>query len=111
MRLADKPFAVNIPVGVDGNGNVLAFTDAYINTVLEARAADREIAKRLTGLVLAGQVAGAINEAIKVAEFVPWPRRPPTCSHASLPRLTEAEPTRPRPPAQTERLGSSHPLP
>ena len=35
--LTDKPFAVNIPVGVEHNGEVLPFTDVYIRMVLAAR--------------------------------------------------------------------------
>src|SRR4051812_14997483 len=42
--LTDRPFAVNIPVGVDTDGEVLPFTDVYIRTVLEARAADSGLA-------------------------------------------------------------------
>ncbi|MBQ0923546.1 NAD(P)H-dependent flavin oxidoreductase [Saccharopolyspora endophytica] len=68
--LTDKPFAVNIPVGVDGDGNVLAFTDAYINTALEARAADDEIAKRLTVLTTSAGFPGKYVGPIKDAGMV-----------------------------------------
>lgn len=68
--LTDKPFAVNIPVGVDGEGNVLAFTDAYINTVLQARAADGEIAKRLTVLTTSAGFPGKYVGPIKDAGMV-----------------------------------------
>lgn len=65
--LTDRPFAVNIPVGVDGEGNVLAFTDTYINTVLQARSADRAIAERLTVLTTSagfpGKYVGPIKDA------------------------------------------------
>ncbi|WP_406691917.1 nitronate monooxygenase [Saccharopolyspora sp. ID03-671] len=68
--LTDKPFAVNIPVGVDGDGNVLAFTDAYINTALEARAGDSEIAKRLTVLTTSAGFPGKYVGPIKDAGMV-----------------------------------------
>ncbi|MGE0502043.1 MAG: NAD(P)H-dependent flavin oxidoreductase [Rhizobiaceae bacterium] len=45
--LTDKPFAVNIPVGVDKtSGEVLPFSAAYVTAVVEA-VRDAEIAKRL----------------------------------------------------------------
>lgn len=61
----DNPFAVNIPVGLDSNGQVLPFTDAYINAVLDARAADEEIAKRLTVLTTSAGFPGAYVTRIK----------------------------------------------
>lgn len=65
--LTNKPFAVNVPVGVDGNGEVLEFTDTYIKTALQAREDDVEIAKRLTVLTTSagfpGKYAGPIKDA------------------------------------------------
>ena len=46
--LTDRPFAVNIPVGVDHEGQVLPFTDVYIRAVLEARRSDAALARQLT---------------------------------------------------------------
>ena len=56
--LTDRPFAVNVPVGVDGNGTVLPFTDSYIRTALEARAADPALAERLTVLTTSAGFPG-----------------------------------------------------
>lgn len=45
--LTDRPFAVNIPVGVDkASGEVLPFSAAYVGAVVDA-VKDREIARRL----------------------------------------------------------------
>lgn len=63
----NNPFAVNIPVGIDSNGEVLPFTDIYINAALEARRTDREIARRLTVLTTSagfpGQYVGQIKDS------------------------------------------------
>ena len=56
--LTEHPFAVNIPVGVDANGDVLPFTDAYIRMVLAARAADAALARRLTVLTTSAGFPG-----------------------------------------------------
>lgn len=65
--LTDRRFAVNIPVGVDGNGVVLPFTDVYIRMVLDARRADAELARQLTVLTTSagfpGDYIGLIKEA------------------------------------------------
>lgn len=46
-QLTDKPFSVNIPVGVDkASGEVLPFSAAYVQSVVDA-VRDPEIAKRL----------------------------------------------------------------
>ncbi|MDB5971632.1 MAG: Nitronate monooxygenase [Hydrocarboniphaga sp.] len=44
--LTSQPFAVNIPVGVDGSGEVLPFTDTYIRLVLAMRREDSSLARR-----------------------------------------------------------------
>jgi len=63
--LTDRPFAVNIPVGVDADGDVLPFTDAYIDAVFAARRADSEIARRLTVLTTSAGFPGAYVGRIK----------------------------------------------
>lgn len=63
--LTDRPFAVNIPVGVDGDGAVLPFTEVYISTVLEARRSDAAIAQRLTVLTTSAGFPGPFIGPIK----------------------------------------------
>lgn len=64
--LTDRPFAVNIPVGVDSGGAVLPFTDVYLRAVLEA-SSDPEIGARLRVLTTSagfpGDYIGMIKEA------------------------------------------------
>ncbi|WP_051485462.1 NAD(P)H-dependent flavin oxidoreductase [Nocardioides sp. J54] len=68
--LTDRPFAVNIPVGVDAAGKVLPFTDSYIRMVLEARRADSEIARRLTVMTTSAGFPGDYVGMIKDAGMV-----------------------------------------
>nr|WP_200073101.1 nitronate monooxygenase [Saccharopolyspora sp. HNM0986] len=68
--LTDKPFAVNVPVGVDGDGKVLEFTDTYIKTALRAREEDDRIAERLTVLTTSAGFPGAYVAPIKDASMV-----------------------------------------
>lgn len=68
--LTDRPFAVNIPVGVDPQGKVLPFTDTYIRTVLEVRHADEAIAERLTVLTTSAGFPGDYIGRIKDAGLV-----------------------------------------
>jgi NAD(P)H-dependent flavin oxidoreductase YrpB (nitropropane dioxygenase family) len=56
--LTDRPFAVNIPVGVDANGDTLPFTDSYIRTVLAARQADSGLAAQLRVLTTSAGFPG-----------------------------------------------------
>jgi NAD(P)H-dependent flavin oxidoreductase YrpB (nitropropane dioxygenase family) len=63
--LTDRSFAVNIPVGVDGDGQVLPFTEVYIRTVLEARRSDAAIAQRLTVLTTSAGFPGPFIGPIK----------------------------------------------
>ncbi|TGD37046.1 NAD(P)H-dependent flavin oxidoreductase [Brevibacterium aurantiacum] len=66
-ELTDKPFAVNLPVGVDHDGTVLPFTDTYIRGVLEARKSDAALEKQLTVLTTSagfpGEYCGMIKDA------------------------------------------------
>lgn len=68
--LTESPFAVNIPVGIDSNGDVLPFTDTYINAVIAARQGDREIARRLTVLTTSAGFPGPYVTRIKDAGFI-----------------------------------------
>jgi len=68
--LTDRPFAVNVPVGVDANGEVLPFTDTYIRTALAARAADSAVAARLTVLTTSAGFPGAYVDVVHEAGMV-----------------------------------------
>ncbi len=68
--LTDRPFAVNVPVGVDGNGKVLPFTDTYIRTALRAREEDARIGERLTVLTTSAGFPGDYVTMIKDAGMV-----------------------------------------
>ncbi|MGK5172946.1 NAD(P)H-dependent flavin oxidoreductase [Geodermatophilus sp. CPCC 205761] len=68
--LTDRPFAVNIPVGVDGKGEVLPFTDVYVRTVLAAREADAGLAAQLRVLTTSAGFPGAYIPRIKDAGMV-----------------------------------------
>jgi enoyl-[acyl-carrier protein] reductase II len=63
--LTQKPFAVNIPVGISANGDVLPFTDVYIRAVLEARASDRQLERQLTVLTTSAGFPGSYVASIK----------------------------------------------
>jgi NAD(P)H-dependent flavin oxidoreductase YrpB (nitropropane dioxygenase family) len=63
--LTARPFAVNIPVGIDENGDVLPFTDAYIEAVLVARRADNGLAGQLSVLTTSAGFPGAYVRRIK----------------------------------------------
>jgi NAD(P)H-dependent flavin oxidoreductase YrpB (nitropropane dioxygenase family) len=68
--LTDRPFAVNIPVGVDAHGEVLPFTDVYIRTVLSARAHDSGLAAQLRVLTTSAGFPGKYVQLIKDAGMV-----------------------------------------
>ncbi|GAA1668858.1 2-nitropropane dioxygenase [Citricoccus zhacaiensis] len=63
--LTDRPFAVNIPVGVDSNGDVLPFSDVYVEAAFEARRADPAIAERLTVMTTSAGFPGPYIQQIK----------------------------------------------
>jgi enoyl-[acyl-carrier protein] reductase II len=65
-----KPFAVNIPVGVDASGEVLSFTDLYLDVVLEARRADAQLARQLSVLTTAAGFPGPWVRRIKDAGLI-----------------------------------------
>jgi len=68
--LTDRPFAVNIPVGVDASGAVLPFTDTYIRAALAARESDPAIAAGLTVLTTSAGFPGGYVGLIKDAGLV-----------------------------------------
>lgn len=68
--LTDKPFAVNIPVGVDADGKVLPFTDTYIRLVLEMRRHDAALAKQLRVMTTSAGFPGEYVGLIKGAGMI-----------------------------------------
>ncbi len=68
--LTERPFAVNIPVGVDTNGAILPFTDVYIRTVLAAREHDDGLAKQLRVLTTSAGFPGKYVQMVKDAGMV-----------------------------------------
>jgi NAD(P)H-dependent flavin oxidoreductase YrpB (nitropropane dioxygenase family) len=68
--LTGRPFAANIPVGVDPQGRVLPFTDAYIGVLLEAREAEPELARRLRVLTTSAGFPGDYVARIKDAGLI-----------------------------------------
>lgn len=62
-ELTDKPFAVNVPVGVDKTGKALPFSEAYVRVVVEA-ARDAEIAKRLRAITTSAGPPSAVRPLI-----------------------------------------------
>ncbi|MEU7818464.1 nitronate monooxygenase [Pseudonocardia sp. NPDC049154] len=68
--LTDRPFAVNIPVGVDASGEVVEFTDVYVREVLAAREADAGLAAQLTVLTTSAGFPGPYIGMIKDAGMV-----------------------------------------
>jgi enoyl-[acyl-carrier protein] reductase II len=69
--LTDRPFAVNIPVGVDRHtGEVVAFTDVYIREVLAARQADAGLAAQLRVMTTSAGFPGRYIALIKEAGMV-----------------------------------------
>lgn len=63
--LTDRRFAVNIPVGVDGNGDVLPFTDTYLQALFDARRADSGLAGQLAILTTSAGFPGPYLRRIK----------------------------------------------
>lgn len=68
--LTDRPFAVNIPVGVDHNGEVLPFTDTYIREVIAARESDSALARQLTVMTTSAGFPGTYINLIKDAGMI-----------------------------------------
>lgn len=69
--LTDRPFAVNIPVGVDRHsGEVVSFTDVYIREVLAARRADGQLADQLRVMTTSAGFPGTYIQLIKDAGMV-----------------------------------------
>lgn len=68
--LTDKVFAVNIPVGIDSNGEVLEFTDVYIRTVLDMRSKDAALAAQLKVITTSAGFPGPYIDLIKDAGMI-----------------------------------------
>jgi NAD(P)H-dependent flavin oxidoreductase YrpB (nitropropane dioxygenase family) len=69
--LTDRPFAVNIPVGVDRHtGEVVSFTDVYSREVLAAREADAGLAAQLRVMTTSAGFPGSYISLIKDAGLV-----------------------------------------
>lgn len=68
--LTDRPFAVNIPVGVDAAGKVLPFTDIYIRRALALRESNSEVAQRLTVMTTSAGFPGDYVAMIKDAGMI-----------------------------------------
>lgn len=68
--LTDRHFAVNIPVGVDGTGEILGFTDVYIRAVIEAREAEPELEKRIKVMTTSAGFFGPYGRMIQDAGMI-----------------------------------------
>lgn len=66
----DRPFAVNIPVGVDRTGTVLPVTSAYVEAALEARRADAAMAGRLVACITSAGFSEPHSRMIRAAGMV-----------------------------------------
>lgn len=62
--LTSRPFAVNVPVGRDGSGQVLPMTAAYLGAVFDARASDSALAAQLRVLTTSAGFPGDFRSAI-----------------------------------------------
>lgn len=61
----DKPFAVNVPVGRLPSGEVLPSTVAYIEALIEARAADSAVQERANVIITSAGFPGEFRDQIK----------------------------------------------
>lgn len=68
--LTGKPFAVNVPVGRAGSGEVLPISAAYINAVIEARRADTALEHQLTVLTTSAGFPGEFRPQIAAAGLI-----------------------------------------
>jgi NAD(P)H-dependent flavin oxidoreductase YrpB (nitropropane dioxygenase family) len=62
-ELTDRPFAVNVPVGVASDGNILPFSRAYVDAVLRA-VEDPAVAARLRAITTSAGPPGVVRGAI-----------------------------------------------
>ena len=89
--LTDRPFAVNIPVGVDRHsGEVVSFTDVYIREVLAARRADEQLASQLRVMTTSAGAAGSPRRC-----GVPMTRRWGSATDAAACHCEERSDTQP----------------
>lgn len=68
--LTSKPFAVNIPVGIDSSGAVLPFTDTYIRMVLEVRKQDSQLERQLKVMTTSAGFPGPYIQMFKDAGMI-----------------------------------------
>ncbi|MEP7024158.1 MAG: nitronate monooxygenase family protein [Actinomycetota bacterium] len=68
--LTAKPFAVNVPVGRAGGGEILPISEAYIRAVVEARRADAALARQLTVLTTSAGFPGEFRPMIADAGLI-----------------------------------------
>ena len=61
--LTDAPFAVNVPVGRDGTGRVLPFSENYVRAVIEARR-DPAVAARLRVLTTSAGAPSVVRPLV-----------------------------------------------
>jgi hypothetical protein len=70
----DKPFAANIPVGVDYTGEVLEASRQHLQYVLDARRSDSAIASQLRVVTTSGGPPDKFTALIKEAAAGPYVR-------------------------------------
>ncbi|WP_307024939.1 NAD(P)H-dependent flavin oxidoreductase [Arthrobacter globiformis] len=68
--LTDRPFAVNIPVGVDSGGQSLPDAEVYIEAILEAQQESPEIRERLRAITTSAGFPGRFVDRIHEAGLV-----------------------------------------
>lgn len=61
--LTDKPFSVNVPVGTAEDGEVLPFSRAYVQAVVDA-VRDKEISSRLRAITTSAGSPGVVRDVI-----------------------------------------------
>lgn len=66
----ERPFAVNIPVGVDRSGTVPPMTGAYVEAALEARRANAAMAGRLVACITSAGFSEPHSRLIREAGMV-----------------------------------------
>jgi NAD(P)H-dependent flavin oxidoreductase YrpB (nitropropane dioxygenase family) len=66
----ERPFAVNIPVGVDSSGVVLPITDAYLAAAIEARRDDAVLARQLVACITSAGFSAEASASVRDAGMV-----------------------------------------
>jgi NAD(P)H-dependent flavin oxidoreductase YrpB (nitropropane dioxygenase family) len=70
VALTDKPFAVNVPVGVDDEGKMLHISEALISAVIEARAESDKIRDQLRVLTTSAGYPGEFRDRIRESGLI-----------------------------------------